>query len=274
MQQLIPNRKMLEGDLKKENIRLFVGMPMYAGMVSEPTFRSVLSLQRWCDNNGITMGVKTATNESLISRARNTLVSMFLDDEVFLGTHLLFIDSDIGFKPLNIERLIRYNKDITCGIYPKKVIHWDQIINAVKANPNIDKDTLESISLSYNLNFNDPENIVLTNGFCEVKECATGLMLIKRNVFDKMKISYPEKKYISDQLINESGYSSENCYDFFGVGKLENDPKQRYLSEDYYFSRLWERCGGKIYADITQPLTHFGSMAFRGDISKMFKVKT
>ena len=39
-------------------------------------------------------------NESLITRARNTLVSQFLDadKEDDSLTHLMFIDADIGFR--------------------------------------------------------------------------------------------------------------------------------------------------------------------------------
>jgi len=58
---------------------------------------------------------------------------------------------------------------------------------------------------------------------------------------------------------------SDNCYDLFCAGIYETSPgKKRYLSEDYYFSRLWLECGGEIWADIAMPLTHFGNRAFKG----------
>ena len=45
-----------------------------------------------------------------------------MDQQDYVATHLLFIDADIGFQPENIERLIRADKDIACGIYPRKCI--------------------------------------------------------------------------------------------------------------------------------------------------------
>jgi hypothetical protein len=33
-------------------------------------------------------------------------------------------------------------------------------------------------------------------------EAATGMMLIKRDVFKKMKKAYPDRKYKTDQIIN------------------------------------------------------------------------
>ena len=71
-------------------------------------------------------------NESLITRARNELARMFLDDEKF--THLMFIDSDIYFEHDSVDRLYSHDKSIVCGLYPKKEINWDRVREAVKNN--------------------------------------------------------------------------------------------------------------------------------------------
>ena len=208
---------MITDDLKNHDIRIYLGMPMYGGMLGENTLHGVMGLQAWTSDQGVGMKLQTMGNESLITRARNTIVSMFLDDQNFIGTHLLFIDADIGFVPQNIERLIRADKDIACGIYPRKCIHWDKVIQAVKNKPNISEDELSFKALGYNLNFEDPQNITLQNGFVEVMEAATGMMLIKRDVFRKMQKAYPERKYKSDQIVNGKQFRSDNCFDLFGV---------------------------------------------------------
>jgi len=247
-------------------------MPMYGGMLGENTLHGVLGLQAWTSAQGVGMKLQTMGNESLVSRARNTIVSMYLDDKDYIGTHLLFIDADIGFQPANIERLIRADKDIVCGIYPRKCIHWNQVIDAVRNNPNITEDEVSYKALGYNLNFKDPKNIQLKGGYTEVMEAATGMMLIKRDVFNKMKKAYPERKYRSDQIVNGGKYRSDNCYDLFGVGKIDWDEEERYLSEDYYFSRLWSKIGGKIYADVASPLVHQGNLHFKGHVGTIFSV--
>ena len=245
---------------------------MYGGMLTENTMHGLLQLQQWSMAKGVGMRVQTMGNESLITRARNTIVSMMMDQKDYVATHLLFIDADIGFQPMNIERLIREDKDIACGIYPRKCIHWDKVISAVKKNPDIDEDEIAYRALGYNLNFENPQSIQLKNGFCEVMEAATGMMLIKRDVFRKMQKAYPERKYKSDQIINGKSFRSDNCYDLFGVGKLSWDEGERYLSEDYYFSRLWSKIGGKIWADVASPLQHHGSMHFNGHVGTLFSV--
>ena len=65
-------------------------------------------------------------------------------------------------------------------------------------------------------------------------------------------------------------YRSDNCYDLFAVGPYQTKGQIRYLSEDYYFSRLWtEECGGEIWADLSMPLTHFGNRAFKGHVGTL-----
>ena len=38
---------MLEGDLKDQNIRIYLGMPMYGGMLSEATLHGIIHTQQW-----------------------------------------------------------------------------------------------------------------------------------------------------------------------------------------------------------------------------------
>jgi predicted lactoylglutathione lyase len=258
-------------ELQKTNPKIFIGLPCYGGMISENVFHSLLSLQLWGMKNNIHFRTQTMGNESLITRARNTIVSMMLDDTNFVATHLLFVDADIGFQPENIQRLLLADKDVACGIYPRKCIHWEKTIQAMKENPDITEQNLFAKSLGYNLNFDDPQNVQVVDGFCKVQEAATGMMLVKREVFRTMKKKFPERKYNSDQIINGKAFKSDNCYDFFSVGIYGE--KRRYLSEDYYFSRLWQECGGEIWADISMPLTHFGNMGFQGHVGSLFELK-
>ena len=71
-------------------------MPCYGGMLTESTFMSYIKWANTARQLGIDWTVETMTNESLISRARNTLTAKFLANKD--STHLMFIDADIGFK--------------------------------------------------------------------------------------------------------------------------------------------------------------------------------
>tara|TARA_R100000654_G_C2638911_1_gene121349 strand:- start:146 stop:757 length:612 start_codon:yes stop_codon:yes gene_type:complete len=201
-----------------------------------------------------------------------------MDQTDFIATHLLFIDADIGFTWQNIERLLSADKDVVCGIYPRKHIYLEKMKQILEENPNAQPDELEAKALGYNVNFDNPKMLRGENGFFKVNEAATGMMLVKREVLRKMFEHFPERKYESDQIVNGKNYKSDNCYDLFAVGPYETKtvegiPQKRYLSEDYYFSRLWQECGGEIWADLAMPLTHFGNRAFKGHVGTLVAKK-
>ena len=235
-------------------------MPLYEGNISHVTLTGIIDLIQWFSSKNIEYKFYFISKDSLVSRARNTIVTKFLDDEDFSGTHLFFLDADIGFSHKNFERLLDYNKDLVCGVYPTKGINWERL-------KSLDNKTVKPQNLmNYNVNFIDPSNIKLDNGFTEVKEGATGFMLIKKEVFLKLKDNYSDLKFTPRPSSILSG--SENCYDFFKVGNYKDKKGNvNYLSEDFYFSTLWRDMGGKIFADLTSELSHLGKFSFYGSPS-------
>ena len=91
------------------------------------------------------------------------------------------------------------------------------------ANPNAQPDEIEAKALGYNINFDDPLNIQGEHGFFKVNEAATGMMMVKREVFRTMFKKFPERKYESDQIVNGGPYRSDNCCDLFAVGPRNQD---------------------------------------------------
>ncbi len=77
---------------------------------------------------------------------------------------------------------------------------------------------MEARALGYNVNFDNPTDLQGENGFFRVNEAATGMMLVKREVFTTMMKKFPERKYETDQIVNGLYYRSNNCYDLFAVG--------------------------------------------------------
>ena len=250
---------------------VMIATPCYGGQLTEAYLHGILQTTVKAQHKGIQVHLNTMGNESLITRARNTLVSQFLDfdeKEPDRFTHLLFIDSDIGFGAENVIRLIESGHDVCAGIYPRKSIDWKSVPKFLKETG---EEGLEQKALGYNLNFAEPLNIKVKNGFTEVLDAATGFMCIKKEVFYKMKKAYSNLKYTSDQIINNERFSSNNCFAFFDC--IIDEKSNRYLSEDYAFCRLWQKIGGKIFADVISPLTHYGTYPFKGNVWTKFNVE-
>ena len=257
--------------MTKQN-KLFIGTPCYGGMITADYFKSCMQLVALAASKKIELQFGTIGNESLITRARNTLVQLFMDGDY---THLLFIDSDLAFNPEAVIRMLEYDKDVTTGIYPRKTIDWIKVKKRLKEKPNMSEDELLASSLQYNLNVKNPENILLDKGFIEVMDGPTGFMLIKRDVFLKMAKVYPELKFVPDQHINQShdtefDYHKTSNWNYTFFDTMIEPQTKRYLSEDYAFCRLWQNIGGRIYADIMSGMTHYGNYAFRGNVGTQF----
>ena len=257
--------------------KIFIGTPCYGGMITADYFKSCLQLTALAATKKIEIQFGTIGNESLVTRARNTLVQLFMDEQKY--THLLFIDADIAFNPETIFRMLELDKEVVTGIYPRKTIDWRKVKKRVIDNNNITIPELHAASLEYNLNVKNPEKISVKNGFIEVLDGATGFMLIKKQVFEKMAKAYPDLKFKSDQHLNDPHDTTFNYHDTsdwnYAFFDTMIDPEtKRYLSEDYAFCRLWQKIGGSVYADITSGMTHYGNYAFKGNVATQFLPQT
>ena len=93
-------------DLQKK--KLFVATPMYGGACAGMYARSIADLSAICAKYEIPLQLYYLFNESLITRARNYCVDEFLRSD---ATHLMFIDSDIGFNPQDVIALLALQSD-------------------------------------------------------------------------------------------------------------------------------------------------------------------
>ena len=266
-----PNEKKLEvklDDLRKE--RIFIATPCYGGQLTEAYFRSTIRLLTFCNQHQIPIAFGTIANESLVTRARNVLVAYFIQSEF---TRLMFIDADIEFQVEDVIKLIAHNKDVAVGAYPKKGVNWQRIRESVRQQDTAyDDKQIASFGSDYAINFKfinrEQKQIAIENGLIRLHDGATGFMMIKREVIDKMIAAYPDLKYNND--LNTPPELNPHFYAFFDT---MIDPKdKRYLSEDYTFSRRWQDIGGEIWLDPSISLNHYGSFNFQGNPSQIIQV--
>jgi len=93
-----------------DRIHLVVATPCFGGQVSSIYANSVFALQRALHGmSNVDLTVHMRDGDALITRARANLVTLFLDNPA--ATHLLFVDADIGFAPLQVFRLIESGGD-------------------------------------------------------------------------------------------------------------------------------------------------------------------
>jgi hypothetical protein len=254
-------------DLRK--VKLFVATPMYGGMCHGMYAKSSLDLQACCAQYGIDVKFSFIFNESLITRARNYLVDEFLRSGF---THLLFIDADIHYDPRDVVAMIALKKDVIGGPYPKKSIKWAAVKDAITKNPNIKLEELEKVAGDFVFNPVPGTEKFSIGDPISVLEIGTGYMLIKRDVFDKLKENFPGIEYKPDHVGQANFDGSRMIHAYFDTvidtkESYVGGGSMRYLSEDYMFCQLWRKIGGEIWLCPWMKTHHIGTYAFTGDMA-------
>ena len=210
--------------------KVHIAMPCYGGMLTESTFMSFIKWANTARQLNIDWTLETMVNESLISRARNTLTAKFLDMPD--ATHLFFVDADIGWEPWHLLVLLNRDVDVIGGLYPMKTMPIKWVVNGFEGAEE------------------GPD------GLQEVSKAGTGFLLMKKHVFEKLKTHPAVKQYKND--IGLDPRFDQHLKTYFDTAVRQN----RYYSEDWTFCENWRDLGGKIWVDKRVLLRHSGSYVF------------
>ena len=273
---------------------LYVLTPMYGGNLSVNYHNSFFQLMHAfaeLKRKGVNadLAAHSVYNESLISRARNTLTDCFLKESLF--THACFIDADIGFDPVDIISMLEMDKDILGVPCSKKCIRWDRIQVAIarrvlewtKSNPACQNgfdsvalaqqfkdsqaafpsDVIARIGGDFVLNYplGEAQKTIVFDTPEPMRHVGTGLLMIKREVFLKFMKVYPDRWY---EARADAASNPGRIHDFFKVGV--NPETREYDSEDYWFCHDCIAMGYQVLIAPWVRTTHMGTNTFYGDM--------
>lgn len=230
---------------------IFIATPMYGGMATAAYTSSLAQTPAIFMRNGLGLCYMYRVNDSVVASARNNLAHQFLESQ---ATHLMWIDADIGFNPMDIVSMAYADKDIVCGIYPKKEIEWKRVAQAVKDG--VPPERLSDYVGSFVVNLiggSAGEDYETSDELFEIAGGGTGFMLIKRGVFDALSDDVPG--YLQEEITIKQFYSSAIDPDSGGL-----------MTEDYHFCRLARKRGYKVYAAPWVRLTHTGTYVYDSPI--------
>jgi len=214
--------------------QLYVGLPCYGSQMTTVFAQSLIGTVVRSPFIG---NLDFIVNDSLVSRARNTIAARFLDSPY---QWLLFLDVDLEFTPEHIARLwlhgVKEGRKLVGGLYAMKKVTPRFVFNGLPGEK--------------------PDN----NGALKVQEVGTGFMLIHRSVLERMRDELPGIAYTTDS--NHAG-GTRTEWDFFSVGPYKYPSGLvRYLSEDWMFCQRWRDMGGDVWADTKIQLRHMGPLVF------------
>ena len=263
--------KISSEELRKRKI--MIATPMYGGQCTGIYTKSATDLASMAHQYGVKVSFFFLFNESLITRARNYLVDEFMRSDY---THLMFIDSDIGFDPTDVLAMAAIaepgtDKEIICGPYPKKAIAWEKVKRAVdKGFADEDPNVLEKYVGDYVFNPVSGSGNIRIDKPAEVLEGGTGFMMIQRSAFEKYAEAYPEFLYKPDHVRTKHFDGTREIMAYFDC--VIDPESKRYLSEDYMFCQWSRKAGIKVWMCPWMKLTHMGSYMFSGSLADLAEV--
>lgn len=211
--------------------RVLIGTPSYDGRIDVWFANSLIATVKQAEKKGIFVHAIYTSYDSLIQRARNSLVRLALQggyDDLF------FIDSDCEWEPEWFFRLLDRPEPIVGGALVKKS---DKEGYTVKL---VDKD----------LKWSQDKKLI------EVDGVGTGFMKIGRFALEKLW-------EISDPYMSEGEEHRMIC-DI----KVENGDL---ISEDYILGNKWKSLGYKVWLDPTITLNHIGTKKFKGNFNQFIQ---
>ncbi len=214
--------------------RIFVAIPNYSGSVVAECLQSLMAAQPMLQAADISIDLCIESGNCHVDDSRNSMVEQFLKTDC---TDLVFIDDDVGFDPVDLLRLVNFDRDLVAGVYPKKE---DDEVYPVMLEP-------------------AREIWAEQDGLVEVKGAPTGFMRIRRHVIDKMIDAFKARSFVS-----QNGRTYIPLFERLVIDGT------RY-SGDYAFCQRWIAQGGKIYVDPEMSFTHTGPKTWSGTLGDFWR---
>jgi glycosyltransferase involved in cell wall biosynthesis len=208
--------------------KVLIGTPSYDGRIDVWFANSLLRTVKIAEKENIFVHAIYTSYDSLIQRARNSLVRIALQggyDDLF------FIDSDCEWEPEWFFRLLDRPEHIVGGALIKKSEKEGYTVKLVDKN----------------LKWSEDKKLI------EVDGVGTGFMKISRFALEKLW-------EVSDPYMSEGEEHRMIC-DI----KVENG---NLISEDYILGNKWRELGYKVWLDPTITLNHIGVKKYKGDFNR------
>ncbi|MGA8260695.1 MAG: hypothetical protein WB783_10825 [Arenicellales bacterium] len=216
--------------IETDTPNLLVATPAYGGQVHVDYVHGLMDLFR----HGVRFRLLTIGNESLITRARNTLISTFHRNRSY--THLLFLDGDVQLTGQGIQSLLSRNKPVIGAAVALK-----------RVSPNGDKV------------FNYQEILTQNGELATVAHLGTAVLMLNRDAVDALiEDAIADSRTYQYTFEGQSGESVVQDYDVFQVGVADG----KYLSEDFWVCNSLRRLGFEIFVDLSVPTVHHGIQRF------------
>ena len=235
-------------------VSLMIATPTYNQQVMASYATCLVQLVMQAHLNGVLVQNIHTTSSALLAQSRNQLTHAFLQSSC---THLLFIDSDMVFRADDVLRLLDEDKEVIAAICPRKLIDWQAAAEHARRHPQASAEEVQLASAIYAGYEPLQAGPFDTNAPLEVVSIGTGIMLIRREAFERIRC-LPAHRTI------QSGVD-RGIEVFFDTDFVDG----QFVSEDISFCKRLRAAGGRIFGAPWFRIGHIGSHEFTSDLAAL-----
>lgn len=234
-------------------MKILIGVPTYGDYLRVNCANALMGLAQSLQAHGVLAEV-SFISVARIEVARNWFASKVLNDPSY--THLLFVDSDVGFRPEAVLRMLQKEVGVAACTYPSRQMDLARFHAEARKTEDVSKAVAKALHWPP-LGEAEGGEVQIVGGWIKVKQAPTGLMLIKREVFETLNARHPELRV--ESLQHGGGVAFGPTLQCFTPFQREDGVL---LGEDVSFCRRWTDSGGEIHLLADEPLSHAGVSTF------------
>jgi hypothetical protein len=210
--------------------KVYIATPAFDGKVNVQYAIAMAETHTLLKSHGIDVEIGINCSGSLLVAERNRLNKQFLKSEC---THMLCIDSDLGWPAQAVLGLLGHNVDFVAGLYPARGPDKTFLFRPI---------------------YDEDKSIIRgEKGLLKMNYIPAGFMLIKRHVIERMTAHFAHL-YFEPKHKN---FKHENGFCLYNTEVVDGE----FWGEDYVFSRRVREAGFEILVD---PYIEFDHAGVRG----------
>lgn len=211
---------------------VLICLPVFGQFNMTRTTQTIFEIGQWLTLNSIPNQLLWYSASDIVE-VRNLFLTAWYDGYP-QHSHMLFMDSDMGFDAHVVRDMLKFGKPLTGLLYRRRQDEVSVVGTAYKTPHTIDD---------------------VVDGFLRSSGIGGGGMLIARTLVDEMLRQMPElRDELPSTLAEAAPKEVSRLIRAFDPIRTGN----RRLSEDMSFCQRWMDCGGEIWANVRYPISHIG----------------
>lgn len=208
--------------------KIMIASPAYSGNVNIQYCLSFSETRIILLSKGIEVIPHIVASGSLLVAERNRIIQAFWESD---ATHLLCIDSDLGWPAQAVLAMLDANKEFVAGVYPARGDQRMFLFRPIK---------------------NDDGAIVSDKHLLKMEYIPAGFMMLSKSAISKMRDKFPQLYYEPKDKRN----NPEPGFCLFDTEVWEGE----FWGEDFVFCRRARQAGIDIWVDPLIQFDHAGTI--------------